>query len=379
DYFHLVDKQDFNAPIAFKVNTRAWYERLPKSYRNLVDKDGDGTVDYNSSSAWEGIVLPFTATKVTAEKNGEITHFYGKTEGGDHTLHHEYWLTGMVDADGDKATFARPAVSGDGLFVEDNQTKAKRNYTYQANSYFTSLFNYGDHYNTRDEDGDETFIDSDEEWYANSHTFTDYVPLTAEVPYIVAFPGNDFYEFSMESFYHTNAYGKEEYKQKATFESVKPDDASIAASIGISDNSDMTTTVGTHNHTGTYLHQTDKMGINATGTAFEANQPILPFRTYMTVSASSAPIRTIIISDGYSSLSDEEDEDPQEEMVGAEELRIWGDGLEIVVETACVRTLNVYASDGSLREVLHCQPGVNRFAMKNGGLYMVGRVKLLLK
>ncbi len=377
DYFHLVDKQDFNAPIAFNVNTRAWYERLPKSYRNLVDKDGDGTVDYNSSSAWEGIVLPFTATKVTAEKNGEITHFYGETEGGDHTLHHEYWLTGMVAADGDKATFARPADSGDDLFVEDKQTAAKHDYLYQANDYFTSLFNYNGNYDTRDDEGDDTMGNHDQAWYAMEHTFTNYVPLTAEVPYIVAFPGDDFYEFSMESYYKTDTYGKEVYSQKATFESG-------ATTIKVSDGNSVSTTVEgegtTHKHIGTYMHETEtgKYGMNDNGSAFVSGQEILPFRTYMTISSPSSPVHSIRISDVVAQMDGSEPGDNDEEL-DSEVLRIWSEGQEIVVDTPVAVDLNVYTSNGIMHAVLHCKEGINRFLMDSTGLYFVGKVKLLLK
>ena len=378
DYFHLVDKQDFNAPIEFNVNTRAWYERLPKSYRNLVDKDGDGTVDYNSSSAWEGIVLPFTATKVTAEKNGEITHFYGETEGGDHTLHHEYWLTGMVAADGDKATFARPAISGKGLFVETNQTEAKHDYLYQANDYFTSLFNYNGNYDTRDDEGDDTMGNHDKAWYAKKHTFTNYVPLTAEVPYIVAFPGDDFYEFSMESYYNdkdSSSYGKTSYSQKATFESG-------ATTIKVSDGNSVSTTVegeGTnHTHLGTYLHETGKYGMNDNGSAFVSGQVILPFRTYMTISSPSSPVHSIRISDVVVQMDGSEPGDNDEEL-DSEVLRIWSEGQEIVVDTPVAVDLNVYTSNGIMLAVLHCKEGINRFLMDSTGLYFVGKVKLLLK
>lgn len=363
DYLHLVDKQDFNAPIAFNVNTRAWYERMPQNYRNLVSGN------YNSSSAWEGICLPFTATKVTAEKNGEISHFYGETEGGDHTLHHEYWLTGMVAADGDKATFARPSatVSGTGLFVNGKQTAAKFDYTYGANSYFTSLYSYNDHYDSRDDEGADTMEHHDEAWYAKSHTFKDYVPLTAAVPYIVAFPGDDFYEFSMESYYKEDEYNSEAYPQMATFESG-------ATTIKVTDDDVETTTVGTHNHKGTFLHVSGsgQYGINEGGTAFESSVgDILPFRTYLPAETLPAKPQRVMIYDGMNADS----EDDLSLSVG-DKLKIYTQGNTIIVESNYDTTLKLYTVSGIYVRTLQISEGVNKFNNIPSGLYIIGDKKV---
>lgn len=368
DYFHLVDKQDFWAPIAFNVNDRAWYERKPQSYRNVDE-------GYGAGSAWEGIVLPFTAKKVSAEKNGEISHFYG-----DSVLHHEYWLRGFkgVETKESKtyATFARPAVSGETCFLEDNQTDAKYDYTYPKNDYFTSLYNYNDWYDTRDDEDDDTMGNHAKAWYAQSHTFADYVPLTAEVPYIIAFPGDDFYEFSMESVYNdknAGSYGSHTYRQMATFECGE-------TRIGVTDETQIKTSVGTVTHRGTFLHVEAQLGINDKGTAFVDNSPIVPFRTYMTVSNSSpAPTRAIMIwGEEWSEQIGEEPEEPEDEL-GEEYLKIWAEGTDIIIETSSSRTLGLYRSDGVRMDVLHCSSGLNRFAQESGGFYFVGKKKLLLR
>ena len=83
---------DLCVPTAFNVTDHAWYVRKPMAYAE----------DYYG--AWEGICLPFTADKVVASLNGEITHFYGSPsdeEAADpkrniHTLHHEYWLRSLT-------------------------------------------------------------------------------------------------------------------------------------------------------------------------------------------------------------------------------------------------------------------------------------------
>ncbi len=371
NYLHLVDKQDFNAPIAFNVNTRAWYERLPQSYRNVIS-------NYQDGSAWEGIVLPFTATKVSAERNGEISHFYGETDGTDHTLHHEYWLRGFKGADQDQAAFARPAVSGDDNFVDSHQSGTE--YTYSANTYFTSLYNYNNHYDSRDDEGDDIVGNHDEAWYAQPHTYSDYVRLTAAVPYIVAFPGNDFFEFSMESYYRTDAYGAQPYAQKAIFESG-------ATTIPVTDTgadpvnsqgSINATTVGSYTYNGTYMRRALGIGINANGTDFVPDQEILPFRTYLTVS-SLAPLRqSIRIADALAPVNDTDPGQIDSEL-GSLELRIWSEDLEIVVDTPVAVDLKVYTASGILKSVLHCKEGINRFPMESNGLYFVGKLKLLLQ
>lgn len=109
----LVDKEDFNAPIAFTA-TKASYERTPAHF---VEEPG---------KAWESICLPFSPTKTTlsegierhrdAQGNGavglqkDITFFYG-----DEDINHEYWLRelqSVTDAnDQTTATFVRPATN----------------------------------------------------------------------------------------------------------------------------------------------------------------------------------------------------------------------------------------------------------------------------
>lgn len=94
------ENNDFCAPIQFTVTNHAWYVRKPMYYAE------------DATGAWEGICLPFTAQKVMASLNGEITHFYG-----DKYLHHEYWLRGLteVNTTNNTATFQRPGTTA-GLF-----------------------------------------------------------------------------------------------------------------------------------------------------------------------------------------------------------------------------------------------------------------------
>lgn len=378
DYFHLVDKQDFNAPIAFNVNTRAWYERLPQAYRNVdVDKG------YGAGTAWEGIVLPFTATKVTAaqgvvEAEREISHFYGSDD-----LHHEYWLRGLTAVDGEKATFARPAVSGSGNFV-DNTKQSGAEYTYPKNEYFTNLYNYNPWFDTRDDEGEDTFGNHNKAWYAEAHTFDNYVHLTADVPYIVAFPGDDFYEFSMESYYKTGEYGNEPYKQKATFEVNSDDPDIVATTIKVSDDNEAKTIVGGKVHWGTFMHEVDQLGINKDGTAFETvpvsynDGYVLPFRTYL--GAESSPVKRYVISEpGKGDQPFEPNEPNANDNRPVFDISI--DGLNVTVTSSYedTRILDVYMVGGQLVLRHEAVPGTTHFRLPQQGAYIIGRKKYMVR
>ena len=390
--FHLVDKQCFNAPIAFEVTNRAWYERMPDRWRNVGDVSG-----YTNASAWEGICLPFTARQVTAKENGVISHFYGEVSSedtNDRTLHHEYWLTGFKEIQTGKettATFARPSKSGAGLFVNAAQSEASYGYSYPENRYFTSLVNYTDYHDSDytdndSEDGDE-WVRSDAEWYKTPHTFADYTPITASVPYLIAFPGNDFYEFSMEgSDYDRSTHTKSGDVQLVTFENNKDlNSGFIKINVSDAEISLNKSNVNDYNHAGTYMGVISDddnafiYGINSVGSAFTSEATcVLPFRTYMTRSDNAPQTRSILISDGYITEIGEESEKPEDEMNG-EYLRIWNEGLDIIVETSKARTLNAFTSDGVHRGELRCDSGVNRFRMETEGFYFVGKKKLYLK
>ena len=372
NFFHLVDKQNFNAPIAFNVANSAWYERMPKNFRNV----GTNGSDYANPTAWEGICLPFTAKKVMASENGEITHFYGnnaietigEVDYDVSELHHEYWLNGMTayDNTNHSATFMRPAIDGSTLFVGSSQEIAtapgyvfKNTYFYNIHTLQTGLSQYIPDSNTRD----------DVKWYNEQHTYKDYVYLTAGVPYIISFPGNDFYEFSLEgSKYELATHTKTGAAQTITFDGG-------TTTINVSD-TEMQPTAS--KHYGTYMHTTNVLGMNGTGSKFETNIDALPFRTFMK-GTGEPQTRSILIMDPYlADLMEEETEAPEDEL-GEDYLKIWSEGRDIVIETSEARNFNLYRHDGTYRGTLHCSAGLNRFSQEVEGIYLVGGEKLLVK
>jgi hypothetical protein len=117
---HLVDKQTFNAPLAFSVTGRSWYVRNPETETGYVEEVG---------TAWGSICLPFNVKKSTLSegiqmyKEGDgtpdkfvkdITFFYGTPAEGTsvandrNTLRHHYWFREFKSISGNQATFERP-------------------------------------------------------------------------------------------------------------------------------------------------------------------------------------------------------------------------------------------------------------------------------
>lgn len=182
------ENNDFCAPIQFTVTNHAWYVRKPMYYAE------------DATGAWEGICLPFTAQKVMASLNGEITHFYG-----DKYLHHEYWLRGLteVNTTNNTATFQRPGTTA-GLFMNESANAAKWNYQF-SNSFFGNTYK------------DWAYRWDADSYYAKDHEYQDYIPLTAGVPYIIRFPGERYYEFDLSSKFYNSILNKKEDPQTITF------------------------------------------------------------------------------------------------------------------------------------------------------------------
>lgn len=162
------ENNDFCAPIPFTVTNHAWYVRKPMYYAE------------DATGAWEGICLPFTAEKVMASLNGEITHFYG-----DKYLHHEYWLRGLteVNTTNNTATFQRPGTTA-GLFQAEGAES--KDYTFNNNFFVTT---YGEHFYNKDANP----------YYSNQQEYKNYQLLTKGIPYLVRFPGYHYYEFDLSS------------------------------------------------------------------------------------------------------------------------------------------------------------------------------------
>jgi hypothetical protein len=341
---HLVDLEDFNAPIQFTA-TKAWYERDPQTETGYVNDAG---------KAWSSICLPYTVQTATlsdgiqryqdAYGNGavgpqsSITFFYGSDNKASsdkaHTiLNHEFWLRGLNPdrgVSGSKAYFKRPAYSIDGK-SEDNDAANETNRGFAAYK-----------------------------------------------PFIVSFPGSRFYEFNMEG-------------QTITF-------GAAAATIDVTDNNieSNKTTANGYTYYGAFLNNEGTgvyaIDINGVGDKFEAGKAVYPFRAYLTNGAALTPNSMdagftadgfILIGDDLSKLEDVMDGDIERDPDGGVStpsgLHVYGVGQRLVVVSDFATTLPVYTVTGALVRVLDVRPGTATYSGFKQGVYVVDRKKIRLR
>lgn len=337
----LVDKEDYNAPIAytFDDNCYMWYQRHPDYY-----SEGDG-------NGWDALCLPFTAVLTTTQDKGQITHFYG-----DNTANNEYWLRRLREVetkDGKlQALFQRPdAVVGQSLVVENK-------------------FLYDYYYNKFNDANDDQY----QEYYSQeTREKEDYPFIEAYTPYIVAFPGQNYYEFDMSGQFVPVNTGGEIAKlspQVVTFVSKEKE------SIRVTDDalSEQATTVGGYSYRGALVHgeRNGKYVIDDEGGVFQNSEGgIVPFRAYMSVSANNAPRRILI---GNVSTVDE----PMEEM--AERcITIYGGKEAIYIESTLEyeTVVTIYNLSGQIVNKVMVQPmSKERVAMPTAGIYIANSRKV---
>ena len=405
-YLHLVERtpegknsegntcenNDFCVPKEFTVTNRAWYVRKPMYYAE------------DATGAWEGICLPFTAKKVEASLNGEITHFYGAetSEASDAnginttTQHHEYWLRGLTtigtETDGKTAaTFMRPGDSsssstGTALFTQGYSEKMS-NYTFN-NSFFVDTY------------GDRLYNKVDNPYYTQTQEYKDYLPLAANVPYVVRFPGYRYYEFDLSSQFYNNLTGKNAEAQTITFNAYgEKSSESQKSAIGIPITGTMSTAANGYAHQGTFAAKLvasgELYGMNAEGTAFNdasTLQTVMPFRTYIskaTQAASSARATSesrtattpsvIYISEGRS-IENINPEVKGDENETGDYLTVRPLGQRRVrIESTYATQLNVYTLSGQLFRVLDVQPGTATYSGFYPAVYIFGRTKVIVK
>ena len=412
-YFHLVERtpegknsedescsnNDFCAPIPFTVTKHAWYVRKPMYYAE------------ETRGAWEGISLPFTVNKVKAQINGEITHFYGTPTADEldnpatntHTLHHEYWLRGLtgvntggntgVNTGETTATFQRPGSKEAGLFQADKA--ASWNYSFK-NDFFVRTYE------------SKLYNKVDNPYYNEAHTYNDYLALTANIPYVVRFPGYRYYEFDLSSkFYneYTQGLGIETPAQTVTFHAYgteyQPKDEEIVEKGAIE--IPITTSTGTldvngYSHMGTFKAQKVAngtiYGMNDKGTAFSdafaETSPfatVMPFRTYLTPAATTSQTRSsaapsvIRIADttGIEKIEPDvkitDDDDPSGNYLIVQPIG----GRRIRIESTYATQLQVFSTTGQLYRILDVQPGTATYSGFYPSIYIFGNKKVIVR
>lgn len=358
------ENNDFCAPIRFTVTNHAWYVRKPMYYAE------------DATGAWEGICLPFTAQKVKASLNGEITHFYG-----DKYLHHEYWLRGLteVNTTNNTATFQRPGTTA-GLFQAEGAES--KDYTFNNNFFVTT---YGEHFYNKDANP----------YYSNQQEYKNYQLLTKGIPYLVRFPGYHYYEFDLSSKFYNNILNTNESSQTVTFHAfgneneTEPADKAIVIPITQA----ITTQHNGYYHVGSFaatkVANGTIYGMNAVGTAFDdasTLQTVMPFRTYMTTLMTNARTRStdapsvIRIAETTGIEKIESDVNGNDDTPAGESLFIRPIGAHRVrIESTYSTQLQVFSTTGQLYRILDVRPGTATYSGFPDGIYIFGNRKIMVK
>ena len=379
------DNNDFCAPIAFTVTNHAWYTRKPMYYAS------------ENSGAWEGICLPFNAYKVEASLNGEISHFYGTPTNEElsnptqniHSLHHEYWLRGLMSIDTNggntSAIFQRPGELGSKLFAptdtEGNAICKGIYYNYE-NPFFVDTYE------------NRLYNKDDNPYYASNHIYRDYLPLTSNVPYIVRFPGERYYEFDLSSNFYNDIFGRNTEQQTITFNAYGVDNTEqmTYTNVIIPVTTTMMTTVNdSYVHQGTFaatnVEEGSVYGMNDKGTAFDdasTLSTVMPFRTYITIKAKARQANKSVIfineSTGIDKMEPRLSPNDDADDTNNDYLTVHPIGEHRVrIESSCDRTINVYTLSGQLYRILDIQQGSAIYSGFTSRLYLFENIKVIVR
>ena len=391
----ICENNNFCAPLPFTVTNRAWYVRKPQQYAN------------DNTGAWEGICLPFTVHKVVASINGEITHFYGTPSADElsnpatntHTLHHEYWLRGLttVGKNGTDiaATFQRPGLTSEGLFMPIAESSGSTS----AGSSSPSL-SEGVSYTF----ATPFFIDTYESrlynkdanpYYATPHTYSNYPLLTSEVPYIVRFPGEGYYEFDLSSKFYNDILGKSEPEQTVAFNAYGYENMETSyGSITIPVTKQMATTKDGYTHCGTFAAKDIKKdaiyGMNDKGNAFISESStatsVMPFRTYITAKTTKAKALSyapymikIAESTGIDKITPEIGVADKDDATGSYLIVRPINNNKVRIESNISTTIYVYTITGQLYRILDVIPGNSVYSGFQQGAYIFGKTKIMVQ
>ena len=357
----LVDNNDFNAPIAYTfTNTSSGkpahmlYQRIPDNYVE------------SSEGGWEVISLPFDAQVVTTDKKGEITHFYENSTTG-----HEYWLRRFSDVDGDKAQFSSLAKQNGNDKTVVNKFLWDKYYSY-ANGKDANSDTYHQNYYNEDQ-----------------RTYEDYPILAAATPYLIGFPGERYYEFDLSGVFKPKNIAQQQNiaalgTQTITFLS-KNDQYIEVTDVDYENQVEGSTSSSYVFHpsyqampvANAYTLADDGMKLE-----YSAQATTVPFRSYMTGPAPSAPspapqhmaTRASALFIGYTG-----DVDRLEESVVERGLTVYAEHLNIYIESTLEvpATVVITSVSGKLLKQFVIQPGTKVTVPVNSrGIYIVNHHKV---
>ena len=372
----LVDKEDFNCPIAydFDDNHRMWYQRKPED-QEYVDH----------TKGWQGISIPFTAELVTTNDKGEITHFYsGSTSSAntDSKIGHEYWLrelNGISIVEGSNPEVAKAS------FLYPTATSGVKNATN------TFLWDYY-YENTEVHNQKDKNSDDYQTYYNGSRTYTGYPLLTGGTPYIIGLPGQTYYEFDLSGNFeakNTAAAIDKLGKQTITFAS------NTGATIQVSDNeaTGVTKSVsGSKNYTLTfkpnYMNTSLDAGtynytLDADGDSYDkvtVTTKVSAFRPYFTatVTANSPKMapQSILFGGDYNGLEG----DLQSGLDGDLDIYVKDHKIVTTSHLKEATTICIINISGITMANYVLMPGETvETRIQNDGVYIVNKKKILVK
>jgi hypothetical protein len=344
----LVDKQEFNSPIAYQFNGthRMWYQRMPDNYVSMK---------LGAKLGWESISIPFEAELVTTQQKGEISHFYGNSTNG-----HEYWLR---EFKGGKVSTKDPMIF-EADFQKPAAGEGTKNYTN------TFLWDYYYQYGKRKD------INSDEyqSYYNTSQSYVGYPLSQAGTPYLVGFPGDFYYEFDLSGgFVPEYTAGWPDSRtldaQTITFAS-EP-----GVKIGVSDDELKDVKIGSYTFRPNYAAKplnTASYVLNADGSSYDetASTVTIPFRPYFTAGA-GVRTRSIIFSEDGTKVGGDEEMNPSRE---GQNLIITTREHKIIVESQLryITDVRIVNTAGITMKTFTIKPGeVIETYLINAGVYIV--------
>ena len=368
----LVDKQDFNAPMAYSFadGHRMWYQRVPDHYVEASWTDDPAPV--RTTRGWEGISLPFEAEIVTTQQKGELTHFYGGSTKG-----HEYWLRGFADG----GTLNGDTYEANFLYPEAGSNRKDYTNTFLWDYYYQYL---------ADDRQDQNTDTYQQQYYASAQTYDDYPYAQPGVPYIAGFPGPTYYEFDLSGTFvpaHSLQYVDALAPQVITLASplgttIAKSDTEIAGGTAQS-------TFGGYAFTPNYIHSTVASGsyvLSSDGSHYDqtaAETTAEPFRPYFTTAGGGGAkgfrgakaARAITFSQVTSNVGDE-NPDADQNLSG--QLLVFSRHGRIIVNSGLreATTVRIVNAGGGLVRIFTIQPGQTIETPAGRGIYIVGRTKI---
>ena len=380
----LVDKQDFNAPIAynFDSNHLMWYQRIP-SDNEYVD---------NTHMGWQGISIPFTAELVTTNTKGEITHFYsGSDESHNNTgtkKGHEYWLRqfkegGTID-DGGTADVSDDVYKASFKYPDAGSDKKTVSNTFLWDYYYKN----SSVHNQLDKNSD-TYLQY-RQYYKDKREYDKYGYLAAATPYILGLPGVTYYEFDLSGQFNPQTtganYNYQLSKQVITFASKKHEH------IGVSDNEKTGVTHDGYTFKPSYLNMeleakegTASYALNDKGNSYDkvtATTNVPAFRPFFFSGANvynnsrSFRAKRIIFGGTDNDLRD----GPETVLDGS--LEIYTRGYNIVTTSYMkeATVISIITAAGAIITNYVLQPGETiETTVPNTGVYVVNKKKVFVE